>query len=219
MSEIIVCMTVGFPGKKEVIGSHETKQEISWPKAKIIQGIEEDLVTQQTAPCFTPPGGHLSVLLLNAEKDVIVELVQGFNVGHFLAFQLEAVILFNNDHNIDKVETIDANLFPCGIWFNYPPLDLEFVDQKSIYVLYDIFPSHEEIYNHHFEGSKDRKNYLNFRTMSVEFVPPKPNALERKVSKPLARVWLVMLSFAENSSGLSKLIFGAMKSFCIIRIE
>jgi len=56
-------------------------------------------------------------------------------------------------------------------------------------------------------------------TMSVLFVPPKPKALERNMLKGFSMVWETMLSFAENSSGFSKLILGAMKPFCIMRIE
>ena len=47
----------------------------------------------------------------------------------------------------------------------------------------------------------------------VEFVPPKPKELERKTSMFLSTVIGVMFRFAESSSGVSKLVFGATKEY------
>ena len=55
--------------------------------------------------------------------------------------------------------------------------------------------------------------------INVEFVPPKPNELLKKVSKCLVMVLLGMSKRAEFSSGFSKLMFPAIKSFFIINIE
>ena len=55
--------------------------------------------------------------------------------------------------------------------------------------------------------------------MRVEFVPPKPKELDRKVSKGLSIVRAGIQSLEESSSGCSKLMFPAMKPLFIIRIE
>lgn len=56
-------------------------------------------------------------------------------------------------------------------------------------------------------------------TIIAEFVPPKPKELDRKARIGCWVVWVMIWSFCESSSRASILMFGAIKSFCIIRIE
>lgn len=55
--------------------------------------------------------------------------------------------------------------------------------------------------------------------MRVEFVPPNPNEFDRKVSNLNGTHLFVMFSFAEASSGFSKLMVGATNEFFIMSIE
>lgn len=58
-----------------------------------------------------------------------------------------------------------------------------------------------------------------FFTINVEFVPPKPKELDRKVSKCLDTRFAGIFNRAESSSGFSKLMWGAIKPFFIISME
>ena len=46
--------------------------------------------------------------------------------------------------------------------------------------------------------------------INVEFVPPKPNELDRNILNCFSRVVVTKFSFALSSSGVCKLIFGAI---------
>ena len=61
--------------------------------------------------------------------------------------------------------------------------------------------------------------YLSFLTIRVEFVPPNPNELLKKVSNSTSTLSCGILIQAEASSGSSKFRLAAMKLFCIISIE
>ena len=61
--------------------------------------------------------------------------------------------------------------------------------------------------------------YYKFLTIRVEFVPPNPKELERNISKCASRVSGNIWIRAVSSSGFSKLMFPAIKSFFIINIE
>jgi len=49
--------------------------------------------------------------------------------------------------------------------------------------------------------------------------PPNPKEFERNISIFFGKVFVTIFSLAENSSGSSKLILGAINEFCIIKIE
>src|SRR5688572_22334762 len=53
----------------------------------------------------------------------------------------------------------------------------------------------------------------------LEFVPPKPNEFDKNTSIFLFVAFVMIFRLAECSSGVSKLIFGAMKEFSIIGME
>ena len=50
-------------------------------------------------------------------------------------------------------------------------------------------------------------------------MPPKPNEFDRKASNSMSTLSGGIRSAADASSGFSKLMFGAMNPFCIIRME
>jgi hypothetical protein len=53
----------------------------------------------------------------------------------------------------------------------------------------------------------------------VELVPPNPKELDRKILIFFEIVSQIILSLAEASSGVSKLILGAINEWCIISME
>ena len=55
--------------------------------------------------------------------------------------------------------------------------------------------------------------------IKVEFVPPNPKELDKNTSIFLFVVLAMIFNFDESSSGVSKLIFGAMNDCSIISIE
>ena len=55
-----------------------------------------------------------------------------------------------------------------------------------------------------------------FLIIKAELVPPKPNELLKKALMDFCCVLLIIFSLALSSSGVSKLMLGAIKSCCII---
>lgn len=58
-----------------------------------------------------------------------------------------------------------------------------------------------------------------FFIIIVEFVPPNPNEFDRNILKCVSFVSGIIFRHEVSSSGFSKLIFPAMKSFFIISME
>ena len=43
--------------------------------------------------------------------DVVAELAECLHIGHFLCLDLEAKFLLDDDHDVDEIKAVDADVF------------------------------------------------------------------------------------------------------------
>ena len=154
----------------------------------------------------------MNSLLLLVLLDVIVELGKGLDGGKLSLRNEHTVLGLYYTNEVNEAQAVELKgLVDGGIGSDGSLIDFKLLCQFGVNLLND------NIYN--IMCKMRRASVQTFFTMMVELVPPKPKLLERNMSKCCCLVSGSTLRQAVTSSGFSKLMLPAMKSFFIIRME
>ena len=62
---------------------------------------------------------------------VVAEIVECLHIRHLFSLDLEAKLLLDDDHDVDKIEAVDADVFfQAGFWLDFFFINFKILDEE-----------------------------------------------------------------------------------------